>query len=105
MDKALTGKELDKRAGGEYLTLTDHRSAKQYKLPVLNGTQGPSVINIQSLYKDTGYFTFDPGYTSTASCESTITFIDGDKGILRHRGYTIEELAEHSDYMEVCHLL
>ncbi|MAR79333.1 MAG: citrate (Si)-synthase [Rhodospirillaceae bacterium] len=74
-------------------------------LPVIKGTLGPDVIDIRSLYKDTGKFTFDSGFTSTASCESQITFIDGDEGILLHRGYSIEELAENGDYLEVCYLL
>ena len=90
---------------GEHVTLIDHSTGKQYDFPVHSGTEGPKVIDIQSLYKDTGFFTFDPGYTSTGSCESTITFIDGEKGILRHRGYSIEELAGQSDYMDVCYLL
>jgi len=74
-------------------------------LPVLAGTVGPEVIDIRSLYKETGKFTYDPGYTSTASCESRITFIDGDKGELLHRGYPIEQLAENADFMEVAFLL
>src|SRR6056300_453751 len=73
-------------------------------LPVLEGTLGPDVVNVGSLTSN-GYFTYDPGFTSTASCESKITFIDGDKGILLHRGYPIEQLAEHSDYLETCYLL
>ncbi len=105
MSKTHTEKNPSKRADGEYVTLIDHSSDKQYNLSVLHGTEGPKVIDIQSLYKDTGFFTYDPGYTSTGSCDSTITFIDGEKGILRHRGYSIENLAEHSDYMEVCYLL
>ncbi len=74
------------------------------ELPILKGTAGNDVIDIRSLGK-TGYFTYDPGFLATASCESTITFIDGDKGILLHRGYSIDELAEKSDYLEVCYLL
>ena len=105
MSKTPAETKPGKPANGEYVTLIDHSTAKQYDLPVRSGTEGPKVIDIQSLYKDSGYFTYDPGYTSTGSCESTITFIDGDKGILRHRGYSIEELAEHSDYMDVCYLL
>jgi citrate synthase len=88
-----------------YVTLIDHASGKQYDLPVLEGSEGPKVIDVQRLYRDTGYFTYDPGYTSTGSCDSQITFIDGEKGILRHRGYAIEELAEHSTFLEVCYLL
>ncbi len=74
-------------------------------LPVLDGTLGPSVIDIRSLYKQTGMFTYDPGFTATASCESKITFIDGEKGELLYRGYPIEQLAEQSDFMEVAYLL
>lgn len=69
------------------------------------GTMGPTVIDVSQLYADTGYFTYDPGFTSTSSCESKITFIDGENGILLHRGYPIAELALHSDYLEVCYLL
>jgi citrate synthase len=71
----------------------------------LAGTEGPKVIDIRTLYPSLGYFTYDPGYTATGSTESKITYIDGDVGILRHRGYSIEDLAEKSDYMEVCYLL
>ena len=74
-------------------------------LPVMQGSVGPSVIDIRKLYAQTGHFTFDPGFTATASCESKITYIDGDKGVLLYRGYPIDELAEHSDFMEVCYLL
>ncbi|QMT30958.1 citrate synthase [Alysiella filiformis] len=75
------------------------------ELPVLTGTFGNEVIDIRALNKATGMFTLDPGFVSTASCESKITFIDGDKGLLYYRGYPIEQLAEHSDYLEVCYLL
>ncbi|MDR6358049.1 citrate synthase [Pseudomonas psychrotolerans] len=73
-------------------------------LPVMSGTLGPDVIDVRNL-TSTGVFTFDPGFMSTASCESKITYIDGDKGILLHRGYPIEQLAEKSDYLETCYLL
>jgi len=89
----------------ETVTLTDNSTGKVIELPLLSGTIGPKVIDIRKLYGETGYFTYDPGYTSTGSCDSQITFIDGDIGILRHRGYAIEELAEQSDFMEVCYLL
>ncbi len=79
--------------------------SKDINLPVLHGTLGPSVLNIQQLYTETGCFTYDPGFTSTASCDSKITFIDGEKGILLHRGYPIEELAERSNFLEVAYLL
>ncbi len=86
-------------------TLTDDQSGKSWKLPVIDGATGPSVIDVRKLYAETGHFTFDPSYTSTASCKSRITFIDGDQGILMHRGYTIEELAGQSDFLEVAYLL
>ncbi|MCB9993844.1 MAG: citrate (Si)-synthase [Hyphomicrobiaceae bacterium] len=76
-----------------------------YEFPVLSGTVGPDVIDIRSLYAKTGCFTYDPGFTSTAACDSTITYIDGDKGELLYRGYPIDELAEKSHYLEVCYLL
>ncbi|UOO92715.1 citrate synthase [Vitreoscilla stercoraria] len=78
---------------------------KEVSFPILEGTLGPDVIDIRSLLKETGAFTFDPGFTSTASCESKITFIDGDEGQLYYRGYPIEQLAEDSDYLETCYLL
>ena len=76
-----------------------------YELPVRKGTLGPDVIDITTLYTETGHFTYDPSFTSTASCESKITFIDGDKGILLYRGYPIDQLAEHGTFMETCYLL
>ncbi|MFN3584716.1 citrate synthase [Phenylobacterium sp.] len=78
---------------------------KGVELPVLKGTAGPDVIDIRKLYAETDTFTYDPGFTSTASCESKITFIDGDQGILLHRGYPIDQLAEQSNFLEVCYLL
>src|SRR5579859_876282 len=78
---------------------------KTLEFPILKGTEGPDVIDISKLYGESGYFTYDPGFLSTASCDSKITFIDGDEGILRYRGYNIAELAEKSDFMEVCYLL
>ena len=72
---------------------------------VLEGTVGPEVVDIRKFYAETGMFTYDPGFTSTASCESAITYIDGEKGILLHRGYPIEQLAEKSTFMEVSYLL
>lgn len=78
---------------------------KSVELPIMAAAEGPSVIDVTKLYKDTDYFTYDPGFMSTASCESKITFIDGDKGILRYRGYDIEDLAENSTFTEVAHLL
>ena len=76
-----------------------------FDYPVLSGTIGPQVIDIRKLYAETGRFTYDPGFTSTAACESKITYIDGDAGVLLHRGYAIDELADHSSFMEVAYLL
>jgi citrate synthase len=78
---------------------------KNYELPLFSGTEGPNVMDIRKLYADADIFTYDPGFTSTASCESDITFIDGDKGVLLYRGYSIEQLAAHSNFLEVCYLL
>ena len=78
---------------------------KTIELPIHSGTMGPDVIDIRKLYAEADVFTFDPGFTSTASTDSTITFIDGDKGELTYRGYPIEQLAEHSHHLEVCYLL
>ena len=78
---------------------------KTYEFPKLSGTCGPDVVDIRKLYAQTGQFTYDPGFTSTASCESGLTFIDGEEGVLLHRGYPIGQLAEHSSFMEVAYLL
>ncbi len=78
---------------------------KNYELPIKKGTVGPSVIDVRDLYKNTGHFTFDPGFTSTASCQSNICYIDGDKGTLLYRGYEIEKLSEKSSFLEVAYLL
>tara|TARA_Y100000588_G_scaffold7203_1_gene8469 strand:+ start:1227 stop:2561 length:1335 start_codon:yes stop_codon:yes gene_type:complete len=85
--------------------VTDGNSGKDYDFDMLHGSLGPSVIDIRKLYGQTDLFTFDPGFTSTASCESKITFIDGDKGVLLHGGYPIEDLAENASFLEVCYLL
>ena len=90
-----------KPAGSAQLTY----DGKTVDLPVLAGTIGPEVIDIRKLYGGTGAFTYDPGFTSTAACESGLTFIDGDAGVLLHRGYPIDELASQSNFIEVCHLL
>ncbi len=94
------------------VTLMSHDKARlilpngqEHSLEILKGSSGPDVIDIRSLYDETGYFTYDPGFTSTASCESKITFIDGDRGVLSHRGYSIESLAEHCSFLDVAHLL
>ncbi len=86
-------------------TLKDNRSGDSYDLDVLKGTTGPDVIDVRKLYAETGCFTYDPGFTSTGSCQSDITFIDGEKGILRYRGYPIDQLAEQSNFLETCYLL
>jgi len=87
------------------VTITDNATGKQSELPVRGGTHGPEVLDIRSLYKDLGYFTYDPGFSSTGSCRSDITFIDGDRGVLLYRGYPIEQLAEQSSFLEVARLL
>ena len=90
---------MDKKAS---LTLPD---GKALEFPVMSGTMGPDVVDIRTLYGKTGYFTYDPGFLSTASCNSTITYIDGEAGVLLYRGYPIEQLAQHCDFLEVCYLL
>ena len=93
--------EAAKQAGSATLTLHD----KQYEFPVISGTSGLNVIDITKLHGLSGAFTYDPGFASTASCKSDITFTDGERGILSYRGYPIEQLAEHSTYLETCHIL
>jgi citrate synthase len=99
----MTGSANNK--SNETVTVIDNTTGKKVDFPLMGGTEGPKVIDIRTLYSSLGFFTYDPGYTSTGSTESKITYIDGDEGILRHRGYSIEDLAEKSDYMEVCYLL
>ena len=89
----------------ETVTIIDDATGKEVKLPLYTPTAGPKVIDIGTLYKELGYFTYDPGFMSTASCTSSITFLDGDKGVLQYRGYPIDQLAELSSYLEVCFLL
>ncbi len=89
----------------ETVTIIDDATGKEVKLPLYTPTAGPKVIDIGKLYKELGYFTYDPGFMSTASCTSAITFLDGDKGVLQYRGYPIDQLAEHSSHLEVCFLL
>ena len=86
-------------------TLSFSNGAPSVEMPVYNGSIGPDVIDIRKLYAQTGMFTYDPGFMSTASCQSTITYIDGDKGELLYRGYPIEQLATQCDYLETCYLL
>lgn len=87
------------------VTMKDNASGKSAEFPVMHGSAGVPVVDIRSFNKEFGLFTYDPGYTATGSCQSKITFIDGDKGILLYRGYPIEQLSEQSDYMETCYLL
>ncbi|MEM6680576.1 MAG: citrate/2-methylcitrate synthase, partial [Pseudomonadota bacterium] len=86
-------------------TATLSYDGKTVDLPIYDAVHGPSVLDIRRLYGELDVFTYDPGFTSTASCESTITYIDGDKGELLYRGYPIDELAEQSHFLEVCYLL
>src|SRR5207253_4464143 len=86
-------------------TLSFSDGSPSMELPIYKGTVGPEVIDIRKLYGQTGKFTYDPGFLSTASCNSAITYIDGDKGELLYRGYPIEQLATQCDFMETCHLL
>jgi len=87
------------------VTITDNRSGQSYDFPILDGSVGPSVVDIRKFYAETGMFTYDPGYTSTGSCKSDITYIDGDNGVLLHRGYPIQDLATNCTFLEVAYLL
>ncbi len=91
--------------GKETVTIIDNRTGNSIELPILKGSAGPAVIEAGALYKQLGCFTHDPGFTATSSCESKLTFIDGEKGILLYRGYPIEQLAEKSSFLEVAYLL
>ena len=95
----------DNNAEKKPFTLFNNETGQSIEIPVLQGSEGPDVLDIRKLHEETGMFTYDPGFTSTASCESEITYIDGLKGILRHRGYDIQELASKSEFLEVCYLL
>ena len=95
----------NKAANRKTVTATDNVTGKSLEMPLLDGTIGPQVMDIRKLYNELGHFTFDPGFTATGSCESKITYIDGDIGELLYRGYPIEQLADKSDFMEVCYLL
>src|SRR5215207_3633993 len=94
---------MDAKSSNKTATLTVGN--KTYDFPILSGTVGPDVIDIAKLYAQAGMFTYDPGFTSTGSCESKITYIDGDEGILLYRGFPIEQLAENGDFLETCYLL
>jgi len=91
--------------GGGTVTITLDGTNKSVKIPLTTGTVGPDVLDIRKLYNELGIFTYDPGYGGTAACDSRITYIDGDEGVLLHRGYPIEQLAEKSSFLEVAHLL
>ena len=87
------------------VTITDNRTGKELECPIIEGTYGEPVIDTKLLHKELGMFTLDPGFGTTSSCRSAITFLDGDNGILLHRGYPIEQLAAKSNFIEVCYLL
>src|SRR5207248_9744148 len=94
---------MDAKPSNKTATLTVGN--KNFDLPILSGSVGPEVVDIGKLYGQSGLFTYDPGFTSTASCQSKITYIDGDAGVLEYRGYRIEQLPEHADFLETCYLL
>jgi citrate synthase len=96
---------MDAKTGANVKTGALKIGDKSYNFPIYDGTIGPEVIDISKLYAEAGIFTYDPGFTSTGSCESKITYIDGDEGVLLYRGYPIEDLAEHGDFLETCYLL
>src|SRR5580704_10525359 len=101
----MDGNNTKAGAKGGTMTLTDNATGKSVELPVIEGSIGPKVIDIRKLYAESGCFTYDPGFMATAACRSSITYIDGDEGILLYRGYPIQELAANSDFMEVSYLL
>jgi citrate synthase len=96
---------MDAKTGANIKTGTLNLGDKKYSFPIYEGTIGPEVLDVSKLYAEAGIFTYDPGFTSTGSCESKITYIDGDEGILLYRGYPIADLAEHGDFLETCYLL
>jgi len=96
---------MDAKTGANIKTGTLTLGDKNYSFPIYDGTLGPEVLDVSKLYAEAGIFTYDPGFTSTGSCESKITFIDGDEGVLLYRGYPIADLAEHGDFLETCYLL
>ncbi len=95
----------DLRMGENTVTVIDNRTGKQIELPVMQSTQGPDAVDIGRFLRETGYFTYDPGFLSTASCHSRLTYLDGKQGMLQYRGYPIEQLAEHSSFIEVAYLM
>jgi citrate synthase len=100
---SIQDKKMTAASGGKTATLI--RDGASLELPIRSGSIGPDVIDIGNVFRDTGMFTYDPGFTSTANCSSRITYIDGEKGELLYRGYPIEQLAEHSNFLAVCYLL
>ena len=96
---------MDAKTGANIKTGTLTLGDKNYSFPMYEGTIGPEVLDVSKLYAEAGIFTYDPGFTSTGSCESKITYIDGDAGVLLYRGYPIADLAEHGDFLETCYLL
>src|ERR1035437_7326211 len=101
----IEGSTMDAKTDAKKKTGTITVGNKNWDFPVYDGTIGPEVLDIAKLYNESGMFTYDPGFTSTASCESKITYIDGDLGVLLYRGYPIDQLAEHGDFLETCYLL
>src|SRR5664279_4158289 len=101
----IEGSTMDAKTDAKKKSGTITIGNKNWDFPIYDGTIGPEVLDIAKLYGESGVFTYDPGFTSTASCESKITYIDGDEGILLYRGYPIEQLAEHGDFLETCYLL
>jgi citrate synthase len=101
----IEGTNMDAKSGANIKTGKLTVGDKSWSFPIYGGTIGPDVIDVSKLYAETGMFTYDPGFTSTGSCESKITYIDGDEGILLYRGVPIEQLAEHGDFLETCYLL
>ena len=87
------------------VTVTDNRNDQQYEFPFQHASQGPDAVDVGRLYRDSGFFAYDPGFLSTASCHSSLTYLDGEQGVLQYRGYPIEQLAEHSDFIEVAYLM
>src|SRR6056297_2190268 len=101
----MSAEKAAQQANQKTFTLTNDETGESVELPVLEGTHGPPVIDIRKLYAETGHFTFDPSFTATGSCKSRLTFIDGEDGILLHRGYAIEDLAEKASFLESAYLL
>src|SRR5213078_643757 len=99
------GLSMNAKSGANIKTAKLSVGDKSWSFPIYGGTIGPDVIDVGKLYAETGMFTFDPGFTSTGACDSKITYIDGDEGILLYRGVPIEQLAEHGDFIETSYLL